>query len=110
MLCLILRRVQDQSEQAPVVSVHRVSCIDISKTVGEDIESAVRLIKSTHRALSNSSASAWSCVLIDFSKTALTVPQTTTVGKFNDVFKQMLRDCQTQADQRGCHPSGRISL
>jgi len=104
MSCLILRRIQDQSEQALVVLVQRVSRIDISKTVGEDIESAMRLVKSAHRALSNSSASARSCAPIDFNKTALIALQTASVEEFNEVFQCMLRDCQTQADQKGISP------
>ena len=105
MLCLILRRIQDQSEQALVTLVTRVSRIRISKTTGEDIESVIRLIKSTYRVLRNASTSARSYVPIDFSKTVLKVFQTSSVDEFNDAFLTVMRDCQTQADLKGISPT-----
>lgn len=104
MLCLILRRIQDQSEQALVTLVTRVSRINISKTNGEDIESVIRLIKSTYRVLKNSGTPGKSYVPIDFPKRVMMVMQTTSVEEFNHVFLTLMRDAQTQADIKGISP------
>ena len=86
MLFLILQRVQDRSEQTLDVLKTRVAQLDISKLKGEDVEQAVRLIKSMHRVLKSSSTDSRSYVPRDFVKTVMFVLQTTTVGEFNKFF------------------------
>ena len=55
MLFLVLQRIQDRSEQTLDVLETRAAQLDISKLKGEDVEQAVRLIKSTYRVLKSSS-------------------------------------------------------
>ena len=45
MLCLILHRIQNYSEQALSVLVMQLSSLRLSKIEGEDVEYAVRLIR-----------------------------------------------------------------
>ena len=61
MLHLILQRIQDRSEQTLDVLKIRVAQLDISKLKGEDVEQAVRLIKSTYRVLKSLASISSSC-------------------------------------------------
>ena len=104
MLCLILRRIQDQSEQALDYLKQHVSNIRLNKLEGEDIEQAVRLIKSVLHALKNASTKARSCAPLDFTKTVFNVLQTSSAPEFNDVFLTQYREIQTKADMDGTSP------
>ena len=104
MLCLILRCIQDQSESALELLKTKVEHLDIKKLEGEDVEKAVGLIKSTLRALRNASTDARSFVPMDFTKTVMTVLQTTSVPEFNDTFKRKTNQILTLADEDGVLP------
>ena len=104
-LFLILQRIQDRSEQTLDVLKMRVAQLDISKLKGEDVEQAARLIKSAHRVLKSSSTDSRSYVPRDFVKTVMFVLQTTTVREFNEVFYDLERKLQVDADMEGVQPS-----
>ena len=104
MLCLILRRIQDHSEQALEYLKRQVTQLKLSKLEGEDVEKAIRLLKSTLRALKNASTEDRSYVPLDFVKTIYKVLQTSSVPEFNDVFRTQQREIQTTADMEGISP------
>ena len=66
-----------------------VARIDLSAHQGEDVEYAIRLIKSTYRVLKCSSTQTRSYVPLDFTKTVLKIFQTSSVPDFNDVFHRL---------------------
>ena len=104
MLCLILRRIQNHSEKALDLLKEQVADISLHKITGEDVEEAVRLIKSTYRALTNASTHNRSYVPLDFTKTIFRVLQTSSVPDFNEVFATQVRAIQTKADMMGTSP------
>ena len=104
MLCLILRCIQDHSEQALEYLKRQVAQLKLSKLEGEDVEQAIRLLKSTLRALKNASTEDRSHAPLDFVKTIFRVLQTSSVAEFNAVFRDQLRVIQTKADMDGVSP------
>ena len=71
---------------------------------GEDVEHAIRSIKSTCRVLKCSSTQTRSCVPLDFTKTVLKMFQTSSVPDFNDVFHRLEQDVIVAADMKGIKP------
>ena len=104
MLCLILLRAQDQSEQALTHLKDSVDRLNISKLTGEDAEKGARLLKSTYRALKGASTKNRTCAPMDFAKSIYEVLQTSSVREFNDIFRTQARDLQTVADMEGTQP------
>ena len=104
MLCLILQRIQNHSEQVLDLLKTQISRLTLRSLQGEDVEQAVRLIKSTHRVLKNASTSYRSYLPIDFTKSVYTVFQTSSVPEFNDTFRDLARKIQTEADMAGVQP------
>ena len=104
MLFLVLQRIQDRSEQTLDVLKILAAQLDISELKGEDVEQAVRLIKSTCRVLKSSSADSRSCAPRDFVKTVMFALQTATVREFNEVFYDLERKPQVDADMEGVQP------
>ena len=82
----------------------RVAQLDVSKLKGEDVEQAARLIKSMYRVLKSSSTDSRSYVPRDFVKTVMFALQTTTVREFNEVFCDLERKLQVDADMEGVQP------
>ena len=76
MWIIALHRIQDRSEQALDHLKGEVARIDLSACQGEDVEHAIRLIKSTYCVLKCSSTRMRSCVPLDFTKTVLKMSQT----------------------------------
>ena len=105
MLCLILRRIQDQSEQALDNLKTQVENLDISKTQGEDIEEIARLFKTVHSIFKNASHGGRSCVPANFAMTLCKVLQTSSVKKFNRVFETQSDAIQVKADMEGLPPA-----
>ena len=101
---LILRRIQDGSEQALDLLRTQVQSLKISKLPGEDVEEAVSLIKSTHRVLKCASTTTRSHVPNDFAKIVFTLFQTSTVPEFNEIFHAQSVSIQTKADLCGTPP------
>ena len=56
MLCLLLHRIQNYSEQALQVLAKQVSRLQLSRIEGEDVEHVVRLVKATYTVLRNASS------------------------------------------------------
>ena len=104
MAFLILQRIQDSSEQALDLLRVQIVALDLRKTPGEDVETAVSLIKSTYRVLKNSSTSNRSYVPNDFVKSVFKIFQTSSVPEFNEIFKTKQRDIQVVADTKGVQP------
>ena len=98
MLYLILNRIRNVSEQAITALYTRVQELSIRTLPGEDVDVAVSLIKTTHRALTSASTPDHSFVPDDLAKTVLRVFQISTVDAFNSVFTRELSDAQDQID------------
>ena len=101
---IILRKIQDSSEQALEHLRVQVGRIDISKFLGEDVDKAVSLIKSTYKVLKSSSTMTHTYVPQDFVQTIFKVLQTTTVSEFNEAFKKEHDSIQLYADKHGTKP------
>ena len=104
MLSLILRRIQDQSEQALDLLKETIKKLKIHKTVGEDVEEIGRLLKTTLKVLKSASDDQRSYVPMDFTKTIFDVFQTSSAPEFNEVFKKMSAEILTKADMEGVVP------
>ena len=104
MLILILKRVRNLSEQSAQHLKNRLKHYKIHKTQGEDVDKAVALVKSTHKALESISTSTRNMVPEDFPLTVMKVMMTTTVPEFNDCFKSIIRKARFKADKTGKLP------
>lgn len=104
MLFLILKRIQSNSENAIQHLKDRIKNLKIRDLKGEDVDLAVSLIRSTHKALSQASADDRNYVPDDFPQTVLQVLQTSSVKKFNDAFSLEEQQCQHEADKYGGRP------
>ena len=104
MLCLILHRIQNYSEQALSVLVTQLSSLRLAKIEGEDVEYAVRLIKATYTVLRNASSLNRHYVPREFTKTVFEFFQTSSVPEFNATFLDEQRKLQVQADKDGVQP------
>ncbi len=105
MAYLLLRRIQDSSEQAMDHLLKQVIRLKINKLPGEDVEQAVSLIKSTHTVLKNSSTSHHSYLPRDFPQSVLKVYQTSSVTEFNRPFATQEESILMKSDMRGTHPA-----
>jgi len=104
MLCSLLRRIQNQSEQAYNRLKEKVRELKLNTLLGEDVELAVRLIKSIARVLKNASTPTRSYLPSDFIETVFAVMQTSSAPEFNTVFRTELHMIQVEADKTGNAP------
>ena len=103
-LSLILRRIQDVSEDAIEHLKDKIKFLKIKDIPGENVDYAVSLIKSTYRALQSASTGDRTFVPDDFPCTVLKVFQTTSVSEFNAAFAEEDRQVRRQADKFGGIP------
>ena len=86
MLCLLLHRIQNYSEQALQVLAKQVSRLQLSRIEGEDVEHVVRLVKATYTVLCNASSCTHSYIPLEFTKMVYELFQTSSVSEFNNMF------------------------
>ena len=104
-LFILLRRIQDSSEASIDAVKTRIKNLKISSLPGEDVDTAVSLIKSSYEALKNASTESHNYVPDDFAETLLEVFQTTTVSEFNLAFKEEATKARNHADKYGGQPT-----
>ena len=105
MLYLLLRAIQDSSDQALEHLTTQLKNLNISKLPGEDIEQAVLLIKSTYRVLKSSSTSTRTYVPAEFIQLVTRIFLTCSVKGFTEPIKQHMDYIQLQADLHGTQPA-----
>jgi hypothetical protein len=86
-LFLVLKKVQNASEQHLKYLKDKVETLKISDLEGENVDTAVSLINAAYSIFISSSTATQSCVPPEWSKTLIQVFQTTTVPEFNQIFK-----------------------
>ena len=86
MLFLILKKIQDNSESAIKALKTRVTKLKIRDIPGENVDTAVSLIKSQNSTLQSASTAERNYVPDHFPQTVLRVLQTTSVKEFNEAF------------------------
>ena len=104
MFFLILRKIQNVSEDAIQHLRSQLEKLKISKSAGENVENTVSLVKSTHRILKSASTLYHNYVPDDFPKTILQIFQTTSIPEFNEAFAEEERSAQRKADKSGGMP------
>ncbi len=104
MFLLIMRRIQNNSESAITHMIEKVTKLKISKLTGENVDTAVSLIKSTYQVLVSVTTQARSYVPDDFEHTILKVLQTTSVNAFNEIFRDEEKLALREADKYGGLP------
>ena len=105
MFYLIVRRIHNSSESAIEFLLTRIRNLNLKSIEGENVERAVSLIKSTHKALTSASTADRSYVPDDFPCTILKIFQTSSVPEFNSTFEKEITDARRYADKYGGQPS-----
>ena len=103
-LTIVLRRIQDVSEDAIENIKGRIRALNVKKDPGENIDYFVSLILSSCQALLSASTKDRSFVPDDFPCTILKIFQTSSVPEFNEAFKEEERVARRQADMFGGLP------
>ena len=96
MFLLIMRQIQNNSESVITHMVEKVTKLKISKLTGENVDTAVSLIKSTYQVLVSVTSQACSD---DFEHTVLKVLQTTSINAFNEIFHDEEKLVLREADK-----------
>jgi hypothetical protein len=104
MLFLILRRIQSNSETAIEHLKKQIKSLRIRDLPGENVDTAVSLIKTTLNALQSASTPEHSYIPEDFPQTVLKVLQTTSVPKFNSAFEKEETEVRHAANKFGGRP------
>ena len=104
MLFLVLKKIQDNSESAIEALKTRVTKLKIRDIPGENVDTAVSLIKSTYSTLQSASTAERNYVPDDFPQTVLRVLQTTSVKEFNEAFSTVESRVRHAADMDGVPP------
>ena len=104
MFLLIVNRIQNDTESAITHMIDKVQTIKILKLTGENVDTAVSLVKATYQVLISVSTSHCSYVPEDFNLTTLRVFQTTSVTSFNEIFRDEEKAAVHDADKFGGQP------
>ena len=104
MFFLILKRLQNSSEQAMENLREQVKNLKIRDLPGENVDDACSLIKAAHAALEAASSEDRNYVPDDFLRTVLSALQTTSVGEFNKIFKKIEDEVTHASDRTGLKP------
>jgi len=110
LLLLVLKAIQDSSDQALEYLISQLKILKISKLPGEDIEQAVTLIKSTYRVLKSSSTDNRTYVPADFPKLVYNILMTCTVKDFTEPIKTHMDALQVAADMAGSNAAAYPSI
>ena len=101
MMFLVLKRIYNCSESTLDLLLQKLKALKINKEAGEDVESIVRTINVITTLLYNSSNKDRNYITHDFARDVLRVFQTSSVPEFNDIFLDIERRCQVEADSSG---------
>ncbi len=104
MLFLLLKKIQDNSESAIESLKARVTRLKLRDIPGENVDTAVSLIRSTYAALESASRSDRNYIPDDFPQTVLKVFQTSSNASFNGAFKLEEQKVRHEADKTGTLP------
>ena len=104
-LCLILQKVHNASEQHLEHLQGKVETLNISKMKGENVDTAVSLISAAHEIFISSSTPEHNRAPPEWSKTLIKVFKTTSVDEFTQTFKDEEKDARRDADKNGGQPS-----
>lgn len=103
-LCLILQRVHNASEQHMEHLKDKVETLKITSIEGENVDTAVSLINAAYSIFESSSTPGNSRIPPEWSKTLIKVFKTTSVEEFNQTFKDEEKDARRDADKNGGQP------
>ena len=104
MFFLILKHIQDVSENSIQHLRSQLKKMKISKVPGENIGVVVSLVKATYKTLKAASSKHHSYIPDDFPKTVLQIFQTSSVPEFNQAFEDEEKLAQRSADKLGGLP------
>jgi hypothetical protein len=104
-LCLLLLRIHNASEQHMDYLKLRVETLKISTLEGESVDVAVSLINSAYATFQSTSTPHNDRIPPEWSKTLITVFQTTSVPEFNETFKDEEKGARRSADKNGGQPN-----
>ena len=98
MLLFILRRINNLSESVLDLLKVKVSKLDIKKIAGEDVETAISLIRAYYEVMESASTDGRDLIPPDLPKTIYKILQTTTVPSYNKIFADLASSIQNKAD------------
>ena len=104
MLFLLLQEIQDSSETAITFLLKQFKELTISSVPGEDVNEVITTIRSTHETLVSVSTESHDYVPSDFCKTVLSILQTSSVPKFNEIFSDEENAIDRAANRHGGLP------
>ena len=104
MFFLILKHIQDVSENSIQHLRSQLEKMKISKVPGENVGVVVSLVKATYKTLQAASSKHHSYIPDDFPKTVLQIFQTSSVSEFNQAFEDEEKLAQRRADKLGGLP------
>ena len=104
MLVLILKEIQDSSENAVRHLLEQFKELKISKIQGENVNEAVIQIRSTYDTLVAASTDTCNYVPSDFCQSVLAILQTTSNAEFNKTFEDELNGVTNEAFRHGTSP------
>jgi Zinc knuckle len=106
MFFLIIRCIQSNSETAITHLKKQIKNLKLRDLLGENVDTAISLIKTTYQALENTSPPEHTSTYIpeDFAQPILKVLQTSSVRRFNDAFDQEETQVRHEANKFGGRP------
>jgi hypothetical protein len=104
MFFLIICRIQSNSKTAIKHLKKQIKNLKLRDLPGENVNTAISLIKTTYQALENASTLEHTYIPEDFTQTILKVLQTSSVRRFNDAFNREETQVCHEANKFGGRP------
>ena len=98
---LIMKRIQNESEQHMAHLQDQVQTLKISGIEGEDVDKAIGLLDAAHKLFDACSTPTNNRIPVEWEKNLLDIFQTTSVDTFNKIFADIKKDARTDADMVG---------
>ena len=105
MLCLLLQRIHNGTEQHMEYLKLRVETLKISELEGESVDLAVSLVNAAYATFISVTTPSNDRIPPEWSKTLIHVFQTTSVPEFNETFKDEEKNARRDADKHGGQPT-----
>ena len=105
MLCLLLQRIHNGTEQHMEYLRLRVQTLKISTLEGESVDLAVSLVNAAYATFLYATTPSNDCIPPEWSRTLIQVFQTTSVPEFNETFKDEEKNARRDADKHGGQPT-----
>ena len=105
MLCLLLQRIHNGTEQHMEHLKLRVETLKISNLEGESVYLAVSLVNAAYSTFESATTPNNDRIPPEWSKTLIKVFQTTSVPEFNETFKDEEKNARCDADKTGGQPT-----